>query len=183
MKMLFMFLLTVWISVNLRYKIVAVTAYAFIIQTTTGQLLNLSNDFIKCAHIKYIELGVETFNDNILKQYHKPSSEILCIKAFEKIRNLSYITNIKVIPNIIIGMPEETTYTYRKTLLFLFDNKDITSHFNIYNLAIYDNTKLAKRIKPSDNNSNELKVNSSKQCNINFYDHIHKLGIAILKGA
>lgn len=157
----------------------------FIIQTTTGQLLKLSDKYIKDAHIKYIELGIETYNDNILKQYHKPSSELLSLNAFEKIRNLRCILNdvdVKIIPNIIIGLLEETSYTYRRTLLFLYDNKDIISHLNIYNLAVYDNTELAKRIKPFNNNNNELKVNSDKQSNVNFYDFIHRLGIDILKG-
>lgn len=159
----------------------------FIIQTTTGQLLKISDKYIKEAHIKYIELGIETFNDHILKQYHKPSSEKTTVEAMRKIRNLRYCRifegiDIKVIPNIIIGLTEETTDTYIKTLHFLHRYKNIISHLNIYNLAVYDNTKLAKRIKPSSSNNNELKLNTSKQCNINFYSFIHQFGIDILKG-
>lgn len=153
----------------------------FIVQTTTGQLLNLSDDFIKCAHIKYIEVGIETYNDNILKQYHKPSSEALSIKALEKIRQLN---NVKAITNIIIGLPEENGYTYFRTLKLLNAYKSIISHLNIYNLAIYDNTKLSKRIKCSKGDKNELSVNKSfhkdKEVHEQFYQDIHKLGINIL---
>jgi len=155
----------------------------FIIQTTTGQLLKLSDKFIKDAHIKYIELGIETFNNNILKQYHKPSSELLSIKAFDKIRNLY---PVKVIPNIIIGLPEENKYTYIHTLEFLTAYKSIISHLNIYNLAVYDDTELSKRIKCSKEDKNELSVNKSfhrdKNVHKQFYNDIHKFGINILGG-
>ena len=161
----------------------------FIIQTTTGQLLKLSDNFIKDAHIKYIELGIETYNDNILKQYHKSSSELLSIKAFEKIRNLRCIlndVNVKIIPNIIIGFPEENSFTYGRTINFLEHYKPFISHLNIYNLAIYDNTALSKRIKYTDADKNELSVNKSfhknKNAHIEFYNNIHKLGIDIIKG-
>lgn len=163
----------------------------FIIQTTTGQTLKIPDKFIKDAHIKYIELGIETYNDNILKQYHKPSSEKTTIESIRKIRNLRYYRifngiDIKMIPNIIIGMPEETKDTYFKTIDFLHHNKDIISHLNIYNLAIYENTVLSKRLKYENSDKNENSVNKSFHKNKNthkqFYNDIHKLGINILRG-
>ena len=161
----------------------------FIIQTTTSQVLKLSDKFIKDAHIKYIELGIETYNDNILKQYHKPSSEKITSLACEKIRKLRQYRiykgiDIKLIPNIIIGIPEENTNTYFKTIDFLHKNKDIISHLNIYNLAIYDNTELSKKIKCTNEDKNELSVNKSshkdKDAHKDFYQDIHKLGLNIL---
>lgn len=159
----------------------------FIVQTTTGQLLKLSDNFIEDAHIKYIELGIETYNDNILKQYHKPSSELLSILAFEKIQELFIHTcNVRVIPNIIIGLPEENELTYSRTVEFLIAYKTIISHLNIYNLAIYDNTELSKRIKCTDSDKNELSVNKSFHKNKNiheqFYKDVHNFGIDILTG-
>jgi len=159
----------------------------FIIQTTTGQLLKLSDNFIKDAHIKYIELGIETYNDNILKQYHKPSSELLSIRAFDKIQELFiHITNVKIIPNIIIGFPEENSFTYGRTINFLEHYKPFISHLNIYNLAVYDNTELSKKIKCNNTDKNELSVEKSfhkdKNVHKQFYKDIHKFGIDILKG-
>lgn len=151
----------------------------FIIQTTTAQLLKLSNVFIYNAHIKYIELGIESYNNNILKECNKPSSEILSIKAFKKVRKLLHV---RVIPNIIIGLPKENSFTYKRTLNFLKSYKDIISHLNIYNFAIYNNTEIAKNIKPSNDNNNELRVNTSKQYHIDFYNNIYKFGIDILNG-
>lgn len=157
----------------------------FIIQTTTGQILKISDNFIKIAHIKYIELGIETYNDNILKQHNKPSSEQLSIRAFEKIQELFIHTcNVRVIPNIIIGLPEETKLSYIKTLNFLKAYETTISHLNIYNLAIYDNTKLSKRIKYNGSDKNELSVTKSfhrnQKIHENFYNIIHEFGINIL---
>lgn len=156
----------------------------FIIQTTTTQFNKLDHIFLIQSHIKYVELGIETFNNDILKQYHKPSTEETTIKSCELIRALQKVDmNIKLIPNIICGIPEETIETYLNTLNFLKDNKDIISHFNIYSLAVYNNTPLSKRIAVVDQDSNENTLDKSflhgdqhKQ----FYNAIHKLGIKLL---
>lgn len=154
----------------------------FIIQTTTGQILKISDNFIKESHIKYIELGIETFNDNILRKHNKPSSEKLTVRALSKINKLE---NAQAIVNIIIGLPEETNITYSNTLNLIKLFKKTISHLNIYNLAIYDNTELSKKIKYTESDKNELGLNKSFHKDINshknFYNNIHKLGINLLK--
>lgn len=156
----------------------------FIIQTTTGQILKLSDKFIKDSHIQYIELGIETYNNSILKQYRKPSTETLSILAFKKVQKLY---PVKLIPNIIIGIPEETELTYKRTLEFLTAYKPFISHLNIFNLAIYDNTPLSKKIKHNNSDKNELSLNKSfhtdKDVHKNFYQSIHKFGIECLMEA
>ena len=153
----------------------------FIIQTTTTKFLTFENKFIKDAHIKYIELGIETYNDLILKKYHKPSSEKTINLSCDKIRQLK---NVWLIPNILIGIPEETELSYNRTLKFISQNKDIISHMNIYNLAVYDNTPLSKKLKYTEADKNENNLNKSfhkdKTIHNNFYVNIHILGIDIL---
>ena len=156
----------------------------FIIQTTTTQFNKLDYVFLIDSHIKYVELGIESFNNDILKRYHKPSTEETTIKSCKLIKALQQFGNdIQLIPNIICGMPEETISTYLNTMNFIKDNKDIISHLNIYSLAVYDNTPLSKRIKIKDSDSNENTLNKSflhgdqhKQ----FFNAIHQLGINIL---
>ncbi|KKL28867.1 hypothetical protein LCGC14_2370830, partial [marine sediment metagenome] len=58
----------------------------FIIQTTASQMLKLDDTFLKESGIKYIELGIETYNDSILKALHKPATEKSIDRAVEKIR-------------------------------------------------------------------------------------------------
>ena len=64
--------------------------------------------------------------------------------------------------------------------------KNIISHLNIYNLAIYNNTELSKKIKYTNSDKNELSVNKSfhkdKEVHKQFYNDIHQFGINILGG-
>ncbi len=115
------------------------TLDGFIVQTTASQLLKLDDDFLLASGIRYVELGIETYNDSILSAMNKPASEKIIDAASEKLRHLG----IKLIPNIIIGLPGETPTTYTKTLNWLSNNADVISHMNIYNLAIYADCGLA----------------------------------------
>jgi hypothetical protein len=117
----------------------------FVVQTSASQMKRLSPEFIDRAGIKYIELGVESANDSILSKMKKPATEALLQDAADKVR----MTRAKLIPNIMIGLPGETPTTYAKTLDFLERNKDIVSHTNAYNLALYDEAPLAKTLKAS----------------------------------
>ena len=108
----------------------------FIIQTTTSQILKLSDDFLLNSGIKYVELGIETYNDSILKAMDKPSSEKLIDKAMAKLYNLG----IRIIPNIMIGLPGETEKTYERTMNWLWADAYANynmSHLNIYNYVDY----------------------------------------------
>jgi hypothetical protein len=114
----------------------------FIIQTTAGTFNKFDTEWLAESGIKFVELGVESYNDDILRPLHKPHTEALIDKAAQKLRD----TGIKFIPNIIVGIQEETSETYERTLQFLRDNSDIVSHANVYNLAIYQGSELASKI-------------------------------------
>jgi GNAT superfamily N-acetyltransferase len=73
---------------------------------------------------------------------HKPANEKLIDQATQKLRE----HGIALIPNILVGLPGETAETYAHTLDFLNRNKDIISHANIYNLAVYPDAELAKKL-------------------------------------
>jgi hypothetical protein len=107
----------------------------FIIQTTPGQFLKLPEKFIKESGIAIVELGVESCNDHILRKYNKPSTMHLVNRAATRIRDL----DLKLVPNIIVGLDGETAETYRKTIYWLDLNADIISHVNAYNLVDYSN--------------------------------------------
>jgi len=106
----------------------------FIIQTTANQLLKLDDKFLLTSGIRYVELGIESYNDNILKAMHKPASEDLISRATDKLRKLG----IKLIPNIMIGLPGETEQTYDHTIKWLWDNIDAISHVNVYSYVDYE---------------------------------------------
>lgn len=113
----------------------------FIIQTTAAQFDRFSDEFLTDAHIKYVEIGVESYNDDILKELHKPHSTATIDLAVAKARRLK----IALIPNVIIGLPQETPESYARTLAWLRANSDVISHINAYSLALYAGTEITQK--------------------------------------
>lgn len=82
----------------------------FIVQTTTGMVARKAEDFRR-GDVKVAEIGLETYNDGILRAYNKPSSQKLTDEAVDA----AYENNLMLIANLIIGLPEETEDTYKRT--------------------------------------------------------------------
>lgn len=150
------------IEVNRRIKAANPEFKGFIIQTTAAQLKSLTPEFLKESGIKFVELGIESYNDPILRAMHKPATESIINQVTDKLRQ----AGVALIPNIIIGFPQETAETYAKTIQWLKDNRDIISHANIYNLALYKDAELGKQvISISDNDFNENVLEKSFHTN------------------
>jgi hypothetical protein len=117
----------------------------FIVQTTATELVKtLSPEFLRRSGIRYVEIGVESFNDPILRAVHKPATEKLINEAAMILRK----AKVPMIPNIMVGLPGETPATYARTLKWLQMNSDIISHVNVYSTALYEGTELAAKIAP-----------------------------------
>ena len=108
----------------------------FIIQTTASQLLKLDDDFLLASGIRYVELGVESYNNEILRVMNKPATEKTIQAAVDKLKRLG----IKVIANIMIGLPGENKYTYANTINWLYNNIAAISHMNVYTYVDYSDT-------------------------------------------
>ena len=124
----------------------------FIIQTTAVDFLKLDDKWLDTSGIKYVEFGVESFNDPILANIRKPHRTKHIVAAIAKLRKRG---DMALIPNIMVGLAgtdkqgrhwEETAETYENTRNFLLSNTDVISHVNEYNLAIMAGTDLAKQI-------------------------------------
>ena len=131
---------------NKSLKSQATNFKGFIIQTSASQFNKFTDEFLQESGIKYVEIGIESFNDKILKDIHKPASEKSILEAVEKARK----NNIAVIPNIIIGLPGETVGTYKHTIDFIKQNSDVISHLNIYNLALYPGTEISTQLESKE---------------------------------
>jgi 8-oxo-dGTP pyrophosphatase MutT (NUDIX family)/GNAT superfamily N-acetyltransferase len=114
----------------------------FVVQTTAAAMRKMTPEFMHEAGIQHVELGVETFNDPILKSLKKPANEMLLEQAAQKLRQ----ARVNFIPNIMVGLPGETKETYQRTLDWLNRHRDIISHTNAYNLALYDQSELSKQL-------------------------------------
>ena len=119
----------------------------FIIQTTASQLLKFDDDFLVKSGIRYVELGVESHNDEILQAMHKPASEKTIQAAVDKLKRLG----IKVIPNIMIGLPGEDEYTYTDTISWLYSNIAAISHVNVYTYVDYGKAETTDENRGGDN--------------------------------
>ncbi len=127
----------------------------FIVQTTASQMQKFTPEFLRASGIRYVELGIESVNDSILRVYKKPASEALITEAACILRDLG----IKLIANIMIGLPGETESTYAHTLSWLKKNRDIISHVNAYSLALYADSELGQTLPvltPADRDENQF---------------------------
>jgi radical SAM superfamily enzyme YgiQ (UPF0313 family) len=86
----------------------------FIIQTTTGLVAKKAKEFRE-INVKVAEIGLETYNDGILRKYSKPSSE----KFIRESVDAAYENDLMLIANIIVGLPGETEETYTRTYDFI----------------------------------------------------------------
>lgn len=112
----------------------------FIVQTTAAMVCKQPIDYWEKLHIRIVEIGVETFNDDLLKRYRKPASEHIIDQAIQKLAQ----AGVKCIANIILGLPGETENTYSNTVEFLRDcyNIEYLYSLNIYTLAAYADSDL-----------------------------------------
>lgn len=153
----------------------------FIVQTTASQLTKLPTEWLAKSGIKFVELGIESYNDPILHEMHKPATVPIIDRAVQKLRDVG----ITLIPNIIIGFEKETPETYQRTLDFLKRNDDIISHANIYNLAIYKDAELGKKLTTAteaDFNENVLEksFHSNPEVHRVFAGKLYGFGEALL---
>ena len=86
----------------------------FIVQTTTGLVTRRAKEFRE-INVKVAEIGLESYNDKILRKYRKPSSEKLICESV----SAAYENDLMLIANVIIGLPGETQETYAKTYDFI----------------------------------------------------------------
>jgi len=160
----------------------------FIIQTTAPAFNKLDPKLIKESGIKYVELGVESYNDEILKNINKPHRTKTIDQAVEKIRE----QGLQFIPNIIVGMSgkidgklwSETAETYANTMAFKRRNEDVISHVNVYNLAAYKGTELGEQLgKEGDINENVVHRAYHKDAKIHeqFYQDVVAFGERMLE--
>lgn len=153
----------------------------FIIQTTAAQMKLFTDAFLQESGIRYVELGVETYNDPILKTLRKPATEKLIDAAVDKLRR----NNIHFIPNIVIGFPGETAESYGRTKAFLEKNADVISHVNTYNLAVYQGTELSTQVESktaadADENSPNKSFYKDPAIHQDFAKWIYEYGTRML---
>ena len=125
----------------------------FVVQTTASMVKKI--DWSKLP-VYAAEVGVESFNDSILKHMRKPATE----KLIEDAGRILNEASVKYIPNIIIGFQQETGDTYMNTIRYIMRTNIL--HANVYNLAVYDDADIKKEIEcSSEEDSNEMEIDKT----------------------
>ena len=123
----------------------------FIVQTTCYQILKFDDQGVnlKDLGIVNVEIGVESYNNVILKKYNKPQNTRTIDTALNILKN----RGVNIIPNIIIGLPGENRFTYWATLDWLEENMQNFLMLNIFNFVSYKGSETEKR---TNENLNEI---------------------------
>ena len=102
----------------------------FTVQTSVAQIFKFINNDVDLneLHIVNVEIGVESYNNHILKKYNKPQTTMMTNCACHWILS----QGLNVIPNIIIGLPGEDIWSYSNTLEWLNEMK---KHFHMLNVT------------------------------------------------
>lgn len=146
----------------------------FIIQTNAKVINNLDSKELNRlynANVRYIELGVETFNDDILSRYNKPSTVSDNINCIIKLSEKGF----KVIPNIMVNIQGETKLHYENTLNNLYKLEEYIYYINIFNFSKYNTIDSDERTLIKSWNKNENDVINVSMFNNALYEFNKKL--------
>lgn len=115
----------------------------YIIQTTPKKFLELDTYELLDAGVRYVELGIETLNYEVLHNYTYKSNSSLVRQCIDKVSG----TALKLIPNIILNLPGDDGVS---TLNFVKSckNMNVISHFNFTWYTDY--SKGESEIAPND---------------------------------
>lgn len=111
----------------------------FIVQTTANvaAIPGRIEEF-KSLGVKYVELGVESVNETTIRALNKPYRLKHLEKATQAIRELG----LKLIPNLIFGMPGED---YDNIIRWVDANRDIIPVVNMNFLSVLHNAPKERR--------------------------------------
>jgi Radical SAM superfamily len=105
--------------------------YGFIVQTPPS--IAARPGFLEVCYelgVRYVEFGVETVDDALLKWLQKPFS----VKHLHRACSIARDLGMYIIPNLIIGIPGDT---YSGSIAWLEDNVDIIPVVNVNWLSVH----------------------------------------------
>ncbi len=154
----------------------------FTIQTSIAQIHKFAKEGISLVRlgIVNVELGIESYNDNILKKYNKPHRT----GQIEFVLNWLEYQGINIIPNIIIGLPGETIHTYCNTWNWLKINAHKFLMLNVTNFVPYvGSDNISTTEKDFNENSTNRSYHTEKEAIATefFTVKLFEIGMEILK--
>jgi hypothetical protein len=125
----------------------------FTVQTSCAQLWKwrMNGTDINDLHIVNVEIGIESYNNDILRQYRKPQSTVMIDKVVDWLK----LQGMNVIPNIIIGLPGENIHTYSETLLWIHLNQHLFHMLNVTNFVPYYGSEAENIVEKTEDDLNQ----------------------------
>lgn len=117
--------------------------YRLIVQTHVALISEPLIEQMKQLGVAVVEMGFETASSESLKKLRKPTRN----NSYQDSLKLLNDHGIKVILNVLGGLPYETEQTADETLAFLDQTADETWLYNIYNFVPYPKTPLFPQIR------------------------------------
>jgi uncharacterized radical SAM superfamily protein len=157
----------------------------FTIQTSAITMVEfMLNDIdLKYYGIRTVEIGVESFNNDIYVQYHKPQNTATVNTCMDYLKG----QGVEIIPNIIIGLPGETIETYANTIRWLGDNRHLFLMFNVTNFVPYEGTKANEGMVKESGDTNQTVTERSwmtkkeTEAALAFADVLFEMGEELLE--
>jgi len=119
--------------------------FHLIVQTHTSMVNSWLLNIMEQLQVKAVELGFETACTDELRKVNKPYSSKLShyTRIFEKMNSYG----IKIILNVLKGMPYETKESHKKTLNFLKEMSGVVWLYNLYNFVPYPLAPIFPKIR------------------------------------
>ncbi len=175
---------------HLKYIYYSIAAWnpkfrGFTIQTTCYQILKFYSQGInlKDLGIVNVELGIESYNDDILKKYNKPQNTGTIDTAINILKSMG----VNIIPNIIIGLPGETLHTYVETYKWLLNNRHKFLMLNVTNFVPYAGSDASDIVETKQEDLNQTICERSYHTKEEAFDTkvfthlLFELGMEIIK--
>jgi len=119
--------------------------YELIVQTHVLHVTPALIERMRTLNVRVVEMGFETADDDVLNAARKPGKGI--DNYLEKIQMLDR-AGIKVVLNILGGLPWERAQSHRMTLEFMRDTHDLVWLYNLYNFVPYPLTPVFPTLRP-----------------------------------
>lgn len=120
--------------------------------------------------INRISLGVQTFNDKLLKSIGRRHDSLQAKKSIEIIRK--YFDNFNI--DLMFGLPDQTINDWEQSLNFSINSG--ATHLSLYGLQLEEGTPLNSEVKkgyktvPNDDLTAEMYSKACKNLNLTKYD-------------
>lgn len=119
-------------------------AYRLIVQTHVSIITPALADDLCALGVEVVEIGFESASSTVLEELRKYGGA----RAYRDAIELLHARGLRVILNVLGGLPNETADSHARTRAFLEETGDQVWLYNLYNFVPYPKTPLFATLRP-----------------------------------